>query len=53
MSARHKQSVTAMVALILFGLLALFAGDKWLVILIPAALAVWYGAVPALRNGRN
>jgi len=53
MSAPQRQSVTAMAALILFGLLALFAGEKWLVILIPAAVAVWYGAVPALRKDRN
>ena len=53
MSAIAKKSMSATVALILFGMLALFAGEKWLVVLIPAAVLVWYGAAPKLRSGRN
>jgi hypothetical protein len=53
MSANTKKSMTATVALILFGALALFAGKKWLWVLTPAAALVWYGAAPRLRSGRN
>jgi len=53
MSANAKKSMTATLALILFGALALFAGEKWLWALIPAAVLVWYGAAPRLRSGRN
>jgi len=41
------------VALILLGLIALFAGQRSLVLLIPAAILVWYGAGSMLRTGRN
>jgi len=53
MSANTKKSMSAAVALILFGMLALFTGEKWLGVLIPAAVLVWYGAAPKLRSGRN
>ena len=53
MSANTKESMTATITLILFGALALFAGEKWLWVLIPAAALVWYGAGPRLRSGRN
>jgi hypothetical protein len=46
MSANAKKSMTATIALILFGALALFAGEKWLWALIPAAALVWYAANP-------
>ena len=38
------------VALILLGMVALFGGPKWLGLLIPAAMLVWYAAGPALRS---
>jgi hypothetical protein len=53
MSARSRKSIGGTMALILFGLVALFGGEKWLVGLIPAAMLVWYGTGPALRRGRN
>jgi hypothetical protein len=53
MSANAKMSITAAIALIVFGMLALLMGDKWLAVLIPAAALVWYGAAPRLRSGRN
>ena len=53
MSASTKKSMGWMAVLILLGLVALFGGVKWLVVLIPAAMMVWYGAGPALRSGRN
>jgi hypothetical protein len=53
MSVNSKKSMASTTVLILLGLLALFAGEKWLALLIPAAILVWYGAGPALRSGRN
>jgi len=53
MSANAKKSMSVTIALVLFGMLALLTGEKWLVVLIPAAALVWYGAAPKLRSGRN
>jgi hypothetical protein len=54
MSAQSKQSIGWTTVLILFGLAALFAGTKLLVILIPAALLIWFGiAQPLLHSDRN
>jgi hypothetical protein len=41
------------ILLILLGVAALCGGTKWLALLIPAAMLVWYGAGPTLRSGRN
>ena len=53
MSKNSKKSMGWMMVLILLGLGALIGGEKWLVVLIPAAILVWYGAGPALRSGRS
>jgi hypothetical protein len=53
MSANSKKSMGWSGVLVLLGLVALFGGQDWLVVLIPAAMLVWYGASPALRSGRN
>jgi hypothetical protein len=53
MSAHSKKSLTSTLLLIFLGAAALVGGAKWLVILIPAAVLVWYSARPALRSGRN
>ena len=53
MSTSSKRSIGGAIVLILFGLVALFGGEQWLVGLIPAAMLVWYGTEPALRLGRN
>jgi hypothetical protein len=53
MSVNFKKSMAWTVVLILFGLVALFEGAKWLVVLIPAALTVWYGVGQSLRSSRN
>jgi hypothetical protein len=53
MSADSKKSMGGTTVLILLGLIALVAGPKWLVVLIPAALLVWYSASSILRTGRN
>jgi hypothetical protein len=57
MSADSKKSMGGTSVLILLGLIALCAGPKWLVVLIPAAVLVWYlvwyTASSILRTGRN
>ena len=53
MSMDAKKSMGWTVVLILLGMAALFGGLKWLALLIPAALLVWYTARPGLRAGRN
>lgn len=44
MSAQAKKDYGSTLALIIFGLLALYLGVHWLAILIPAAMLVWYHA---------
>jgi hypothetical protein len=53
MTTNAKRSIAASFVLILLGLLVLFTGEKSLVVLIPAAVLVWYMAAPKLRRGRN
>jgi hypothetical protein len=54
MSAQSKKSVGWTFVLIMFGWAALFAGTKVLIVLIPAALLIWYGvAQPMLQGDRN
>jgi heme O synthase-like polyprenyltransferase len=53
MSMNSKKSIAWMALLIVLGLIALFVGAKSLIVLIPAAILVWYGAGPALTSGRN
>jgi hypothetical protein len=54
MSAQSKKSIGWTTVLIVFGLAAIYVGTKLLVILIPAALLIWYGiADPLLHNERN
>lgn len=44
MSAEAKTNYASTVILIVLGLLALYAGAVWLMVLVPAAILVWYGA---------
>jgi hypothetical protein len=48
-----RQSIGWTILLILLGLAAFCMGTRWLALLIPAAMLVWYGAGPTLRSGRN
>jgi len=50
MHRNSRQSAGWAAVLMLFGLLALFGGVKWLFPLIPAALLIWYAAGPTLRS---
>jgi hypothetical protein len=52
MSAEAKRDYGSSVALIVFGLLALYLGVHWLLVLIPAATLVWYSA-GRFRASRN
>jgi hypothetical protein len=54
MSAQSKKSLGWTTVLIVFGLVALFAGMKVLVFLIAATCLIWYGiARPLLYGARN
>jgi hypothetical protein len=53
MSANSKKSMGWTVVLIFLGMAALYGGSKWLGLLIPAALLVWYSATPKFRTSRN
>ena len=53
MSANSKKSMGWTIVLMLLGVVALYAGTKSLVLLIPAATLVWYASKPVLRSGRN
>lgn len=47
------KSIVWTALLVLFGLLALIGGAKTLVVLLPAAVFIWYHARPVLHGGRN
>lgn len=53
MSSEAKKSYGSTLALCAFGVLSLYLGARWLLLLVPAAILVWYGVRPALRSGRN
>jgi hypothetical protein len=53
MSADSKKSTGAAALFMILGLAAFFGGTRWLALLIPAAVLVWYGAGSAWRTGRN
>jgi len=54
MSADAKKSYGSTLILFVLGVLALYAGARWLVILIPAAVLVWrLAAGPVLGRSRN
>ena len=46
MSMNSKKSMGWTVILIVMGMAALYGGSKWLALLIPAAVLVWYTAQP-------
>lgn len=48
-----QKSIAAALALILLGILVLLAGERSIIVLIPAAVLVWYGTAPKLRRSRN
>lgn len=48
-----QKSMTAALALILLGIIVLLTGERSLIVLIPAAVLVWYATAPKLRRSRN
>jgi len=53
MSANSKKSIGWSIMLIVLGVVAIYARAKSLIVIIPVATLVWYGARPILRSGRN
>lgn len=54
MSADAKKGYGSTMVLVILGVLALYVGAHWLLVLIPAALLVWYAAAGAtFRRSRN
>lgn len=53
MSRENKKSIGLATLLMLFGVFAMYAGLKSLIVLVPAAMLIWYEARPRLRSGRN
>lgn len=53
MSVNSKKSMGWSVVLILLGMVAIYAGVKSLILIIPVATLVWLSARPVLRSGRN
>jgi len=53
MTTFFTKSILSAITLILLGLTSLVAGAPSLIVLIPAALLVWYRAVPSLRRSRH
>jgi len=48
-----KKTIGRSIILIFLGIAALWGGVQSLVLLIPAALVVWYSARPVPQSGRN
>lgn len=53
MSGNSKKSLASTLVLLLLGMAALYGGSKWLSLLIPAALLVWFTAKLRLKTSRN
>lgn len=53
MSMESKKSIGITFLLMILGVLAMYAGLKSLIVLIPAAVLIWYEARPVVRSGRN
>ena len=54
MSAEAKRGYGSTLVLLTLAVLAFYAGTRWLVVFIPAAVVVWYAASgTAFRRSRN
>jgi len=53
MTANTKRSIAATAILIVMGIVVLLTGEKSLVVLMPAAVLVWFAAAPKFRSGRH
>jgi len=54
MSADARKGYGSTIVLMILGVLALYGGASWLLLLIPAAVLVWYATTGAMfRRSRN
>jgi hypothetical protein len=53
MSADAKRGYGSTIVLMIMGMLALYGDGRWLLLLIPTAVAVYAAAGVALRRKRN
>ena len=54
MSADAKKEYGSTMVLIILGVLALYGGARWLLVLIPAAILIWYATAGGVfRKSRN
>jgi hypothetical protein len=54
MSTDTREGYGSTMVLLILGVLALYGGVRWLLVLIPAATLVWYAAARApFRRSRN
>jgi hypothetical protein len=54
MSTEAKKSYGSTLVLLTLGMLAFYGGVSWLLVLVPAAVLVWYAANrAAVRRSRN
>jgi hypothetical protein len=54
MSTETKRGYGLTFAMIILGVLALYGGMRWLVVLVPAAILLWYASTrTVLTRGRN
>jgi hypothetical protein len=53
MSAEARKSYGGSCTLLILGLIALYGGAQWLLILIPAALLIWFSCPHRFGSTRN
>ena len=54
MSADIKKGYGSTILMMILGMLAVYGGAQWLIVLIPGALMVWYVATRTmLKRSRN
>jgi len=54
MSADAKRKYGSTMVLIILGIFALYGGARWLLVLVPAAVVIWYAASGAdFKKSRN
>jgi hypothetical protein len=53
MGKEAKKGYGSAIALMMLGMLALYLGAQWLLVLIPIALLFWFGIEPTKGSRRN
>jgi hypothetical protein len=52
-SSSFQKTIGWTILLILLGVAAICGGTKWLIVLVPAAMLVWYGSRATVWSSRN